>query len=160
MKLTLEQIKSFLPHRKPFLFVDSVSEIITPQNFNYNGDAKSLIGCQVVAHFKVTHDLEILAGHFPNNPVLPGVVQVEMMAQAASMLFVLTEDNLKDIKVDVALVGIDKAKFRHPVVPPMDLKIISKLTRVRGHMVSYDCQLFHQDQVVSEVSVFASLKVL
>lgn len=157
MKLNHDEVKKFLPHRKPFLFVDTVADILTTPDFSYNGDRKSLIGCEVVANFKLDHDLEILKGHFPGNPILPGVIQVEMMAQAATMLFSLTLTEVNN--VEVALVGIDKARFRAPVVPPCDLVMRSKLTKTRGDMVSYDCSLIQNGKLVSEVSVLASVRI-
>lgn len=155
MILTAEQVKNFLPHREPFLFIDSVAELVAPKDFKFNGDYKSLIGCEAIANFRVTPEMPLLAGHFPGNPILPGVIQIEMMAQAASLLFILTDENVDNYKIDVALVAADRARFRHPIKPPMDLKIKAKLTRIRGKIVSYDCELFHNKELMSEVSVMA-----
>lgn len=160
MKLNKEQVQKFLPHREPFLFIDSVSDIQTVEGFEFDGTYKSLVGTKVIAEFEVKPELSLLAGHFPGNPILPGVIQVEMMAQAASMLFILTDQDVDSYKIDVALVGVDKARFRNPIEPPMKLTIKAHLMRVRGPIVSYDCQLLNKDKIMSEVSVLASIKLI
>ena len=61
--------------------------------------------------------------------------------------------------MDVALLGITEAKFRKPVLPEMDLKIVTKVLKVRGSIITSECKLFHNEQLMSEATVMASLKM-
>jgi 3-hydroxyacyl-[acyl-carrier-protein] dehydratase len=85
------------------------------------------------------------------------VVQIEMMAQAASFLAIHCKPNA-DAKIEVALLGVESAKFRKPVIPPMDLEIHATLTKVRGPIQMYDCEIYSNGDLMSQTSVMASLK--
>jgi 3-hydroxyacyl-[acyl-carrier-protein] dehydratase len=78
MLFNKQEVLDFLPHRKPFLFVDTVESVtVDPKVLESEKvESKDLVGSKVVAHFHVGEDLEILKGHFPGNPILPGVIQV------------------------------------------------------------------------------------
>lgn len=162
MLLNLEQVKKILPHRDPFLFIDSVESVMVPQ-FKENPkkvyETKEIQDAEVVAHYRTKKEHHIFEGHFPNYPILPGVVQVEMMAQAISFIVLLVNEDPTKMKMDVALLGITEAKFRKPVLPEMDLKIVAKVVRIRGTMITSSAQLFHNDQLMSEATVLASLKM-
>lgn len=162
MLMNKQKVMEFLPHRDPFLFVDTVVEI----NLNDELKGKSgpftpseLVGSTSICTFKVDNTVKVLEGHFPGNPILPGVVQVEMMAQAAS--FVATkclDGDFNDYKIEVALLSIDQARFRRPVIPPMDLTIHSKLVKVRGPIQMYECELYSGKDLMSQCAVMATLK--
>lgn len=152
-----EEVKQFLPHRDPFLFVDSVESITcsveSPQS------AKELVDSEVVAHYRTKKEHEIFKGHFPGNPIFPGVCQVEMMAQGACFsVSKLSKDPLNE-DVKVALMGIESAKFRRPVTPEMDLVIKTKCIKARGDVMFFDCQLLHEDKAVAQCVVMASAKL-
>lgn len=163
MFMDKSQVMKFLPHRDPFLFIDSVKEVILPDNIKGQkgpfGPAQ-LIGGKTVCHFRVDNTVKVLEGHFPGNPILPGVVQVEMMAQASSFLSLFAlEKPIEDVKLTVALLSVDAARFRKPVIPDMDLEIRSVLTKVRGPMWVYDCEIYSNGDLMSQCTVMASLKV-
>lgn len=159
MLFTKEMVKSWLPHRDPFLFVDSVQSI-TREGLPVDGilDSKELAGLEVIANFYANPDHSIFKGHFPGNPILPGVVQVEMMAQASSFCMTKMFEDPMGNKLDVALVSISNAKFRKSIFPDMDLTIKTVCKKLRGPMVTQDCQLFNGDQLMSEASIMASVK--
>lgn len=160
MKLSHEDVLKFLPHREPFLFIDTVSSIGPLDTIEKTTEVsfKNAVGLKVTAHFHTRKDHPIFAGHFPEYPILPGVVQVEMMAQASSFgLFAIHVDPLS-VKLDVALLCISEAKFRKPVLPEMDLVIKTECLKVRGPMVTSRCELYHKDQLMSEATVMASIK--
>ena len=167
MMLNSEQVKKVLPHRDPFLFIDSVESVSLPaKDFHMKElrkfplfDLKDLTDSEVVAHYRTKKDHAIFAGHFPDYPILPGVVQVEMMAQATSFIVFLVNENPMEMKMDVALLGINEARFRKPVLPEMDLKLVTRLLKVRGPMITSECKLYHNDQLMSEATVLASLKM-
>jgi 3-hydroxyacyl-[acyl-carrier-protein] dehydratase len=166
MILEYKDVLNFLPHRDPFLFIDSVSSITFPGEETFVGipTAKDLVGGKVVAHFYVRDDLKILEGHFPGNPILPGVVQTEMMAQASCFLNVKCVEpgkELQGIEIDVALLGVDRARYRKPITPGMKLTIYSELKKARGPFLNYSC--FIQDdkkETISEADILALFKFL
>jgi len=160
MLMEKKQVMDFLPHRDPFLFIDGVKEITLCESLKGQKGPftpAQMIGSKSVCTFKVDNSVKVLEGHFPGNPVLPGVVQVEMMAQAASFLATQCKLDL-DSKIDVALLGIDSARFRKPIIPPMDLEIHATLTKVRGPIQMYDCEIYSNGDLISQTSVMASLK--
>lgn len=162
MLLNTEQVMKILPHRDPFLFIDSVESVSIPGQEIEKGktyDIKELQNVEVVAHYKTKKDHNIFAGHFPDYPILPGVVQVEMMAQATSFIVLLLNEDPFSMKMDVALLGINEARFRKPIFPDMELKIVTKTLKVRGPMITSECKLYHNDVLMSEATVLASLKM-
>ncbi|MBC7429093.1 MAG: hypothetical protein H7336_10805 [Bacteriovorax sp.] len=163
MLLNSEQVRKILPHRDPFLFIDSVEAVGLPGRAYTHGqlyDIKEILDAEVIAHYRTKKDHAIFAGHFPDYPILPGVVQVEMMAQATSFIVLLINDKPLEMKMDVALLGINEARFRKPVFPEMDLKLVTKLLKIRGPMITSECKLYCNDQLMSEATVLASLKML
>lgn len=160
MKYNKERVLTFLPHRDPFLFVDSVEKIYSKKVKNDEKIMfKDLSGAKVLAHYYTDPDHVIFKGHFPNYPILPGVVQVEMMAQVSSFILDLVVDDPENISMDVALVSIDKAKFRKPIHPGMNLVIETECTRSRNPMLANNCRILCDGELMSEVSVLASVKI-
>jgi 3-hydroxyacyl-[acyl-carrier-protein] dehydratase len=112
MILDIVQIQSMLPHRYPFLFIDRVLSCEPEKSIH----ARKLVSMSD----------PILQGHFPGNPIVPGVVQVEAMAQAAALLAQLS--GVFDPNTQLCLfMGIQEAKFRAPVVPGdvLDIEVIA-----------------------------------
>lgn len=101
--MNIEQIKEYLPHRYPFLLIDRVLECQPPT--------------RIVAIKNVSINEEFFTGHFPHYHVMPGVLVVEGMAQAAAILSFKTLDVRPDRKSVYYFAGIDSARFKRPVVP-------------------------------------------
>lgn len=157
MVFDFERVCSFLPHRDPFLFIDSVSEVNSA--VPNPKEIKDLVGATVVAHYRTKKEHEIFKGHFPGNPILPGVVQVEMMAQASSFIMDLVFDNLSELKMEVALVSVEAAKFRKPIIPEMDLVIKTTCAKIRGPMISSNCEIYFDGHLTSQASVMATVRM-
>jgi 3-hydroxyacyl-[acyl-carrier-protein] dehydratase len=117
--LDITQIKEYLPHRYPLLLVDRVL------------DWES--GKKITALKNVTVNEEFFNGHFPNKPVMPGVLMIEALAQTAALLSFLTEDRKPDANTVVYFLGIDNARFKRPVGPGDQLKLeVEIIRRARG----------------------------
>lgn len=120
--LDIEEIKSLLPHRYPFLLVDRVLELEDDH---------------IVTIKNVTVNEEFFNGHFPGAALMPGVLQVEAMAQSGCLMTLKRKEKTEDIS-DIILVfsGINKAKFRKPVVPGDQLRMdISLMSERRNFLV-------------------------
>ncbi|SDL10936.1 3-hydroxyacyl-[acyl-carrier-protein] dehydratase [Maridesulfovibrio ferrireducens] len=115
--LDIQKIMSMLPHRYPFLLVDRVEELVP--------------GEHIKAFKNITMNEPFFQGHFPGLPVMPGVLIIEALAQAGGMI-VLSIDGI-DVDDKVFLfTGIDKVKFRRPVVPGDKLEL--NVTKIRSKM--------------------------
>lgn len=160
MEIEIDAVKSFLPHRDPFLFVDGVKEIILSEESKGRDELemKDLIGSTVVGLYKTKKEHPIFEGHFPGNPILPGVVQIEMMAQVSSFALMKAVPNWRDMKMDVMLLSVNSSKFRKPVFPEMELEIHTKCTKIRGPFMTNECVVYHNGEAMSEASVMASVK--
>ena len=119
LPLDYAAIERILPHRYPFLLIDRVLEI-TPRE-------------RIVALKNVTVNEPFFNGHFPGFPIMPGVLQIEAMAQAGGALL-LTEVPDRDTKL-IVFTGIENAKFRRPVVPGDQLRIEVQVVNWRRTMV-------------------------
>ena len=112
----IQKIMSFLPHRYPFLLVDRILEI----------DEKHAVGIK-----NVTINEPFFQGHFPNEPVMPGVLVLEAMGQVAAMMMSAKPGSENLITF---LTGVEKAKFRKPVKPGDQLVTTAEMVRLRGKM--------------------------
>ncbi|MBL4685793.1 MAG: 3-hydroxyacyl-ACP dehydratase FabZ [Nannocystaceae bacterium] len=127
-------ITSILPHRFPFLFVDRVVET-KPDEW-------------IVCEHLVSHSSPILQGHFPGNPIVPGVVQVEMMAQAAILLTYYS--GKFDPKTQIGyFIGISEAKFRAKAVPGEVLRIRIEAKRL-GRVGRFSGEVHAGDELKSK----------
>lgn len=162
MFLNKEEVLSFMPHRDPFLFVDTVSSIDIPGDISGdNVHPRALVDSIVTANFHVRENLDILKGHFPGNPILPGVIQVEMMAQTCAFASLgLNNLKIEGIKVETLLLGANSTKFRKPVLPGMDLEIKAKMIKCRGEVAQYECSITSNGEKISESNLLAKLTVI
>ena len=119
LQLDMQAILERLPHRYPFLLVDRVLELHR--------------GRSIRALKNVTYNEPFFSGHFPGRPVMPGVMIIEALAQAAGILVFVTADVIPDHTTPFYFVGIDKARFRRPVLPGDQLLLTAQLERsLRG----------------------------
>ena len=116
-KLNKKQIADLLPHREPMLLIDELYDI------------KKLSSATAVVNVK--NDSFFVQGHFPGNPVMPGVLIVESFGQAAAALTASGLDKSTYENKLVFLMGVEKARFRNPVIP--DCKLILKIEAIRSH---------------------------
>lgn len=139
----VEEIMKMLPHRYPFLLVDRL-EVEVP-------------GERGVGIKNVTMNEEFFQGHFPNNPVMPGVLQIEAMAQTAGAVVVAQDEDYAKTKRNVLFMGIDGVKFRKPVKPGDQLRMHVEKVRARRNIFVFKGTAMVDDHVVSEAEFTAMI---
>ena len=139
----VEAIQRLLPHRPPFLLVDRVTSW-TP-------------GSKLTAIKSVTMNEPHFAGHFPGHPVMPGVLILEALAQAAALLACLSLPPEKVSNTVTYLMGIDGARFRRPVVPGDRLELRVVCTRPKGAVWKQTGTALVDGEVVAEADFMAML---
>ena len=144
MTLSVQDIIKTLPHRYPFLLVDRVEELIP--------------GERIHAYKNVTINEEFFTGHFPHYPVMPGVLIIEALAQAAGVLSFKTMEQAPSEDTVIFFVGIDDARFKRPVVPGdrFDLRVTIERC-VRG-VWKYKARALVGEQVAAEANVMCALR--
>lgn len=131
-----------LPHRYPFLLVDRVLEYRS--------------GHSIRALKNVTYDEPYFPGHFPNRPVMPGVMIIEALAQAAGILCFLTADVKPDENTRIYIVGIDNARFRRPVVPGDQLILTAQVQRTLKGIWKFATAATVDGQEVTHADIMAT----
>ncbi len=134
MNLNIEDIKKLIPHRKPFLFIEECKII-------ENGT----IGESLRTFYEDEYFFE---GHFPNNPIVPGVVIIEAMAQTAGV--VVSNSLTKDKNKSVLFMSINKAKFRKPVFPNFKIRFFVQMLNKKRNVYKFFGQAYHEETLVSE----------
>ena len=142
LELDINYIKRLLPHRHPFLMIDRLTDIHP--------------GVSAIAWKAVSSDEPHFAGHFPSYPVMPGVLVVEAMAQAAGALVVHTLGLVDQLRV-VYFMTIDRARFRRPVHPGSTLRIPVQVKRHRGPVWRFEGKAFVGDELCAEAEYSAML---
>ena len=138
-----QQIASLLPHREPMLLIDELYDI------------EKLSSATAIVYVKT--DSFFVQGHFPENPVMPGVLIVEAFGQAAAAL---TADGLDKETYDnklVFLMGIEKARFRKPVIPNCKLELKIQAVRTHGRVWKYKGEAFVGEQKMADAQWSATI---
>ena len=138
----IQAILDFLPHRYPFILVDRVLELVP--------------GETITALKNVTINEPFFQGHFPTYPIMPGVLIVEAMAQAAGVLALESMPAEKQGQ-PVFFMGLDKVKFRKPVVPGDQLILKIQILKSRSNIVKASAKALVEDKVVAEAEIMATL---
>ncbi len=138
--LDIDAIREILPHRYPFLLVDRIEEL----------EAERVVGIK-----NVTVNEPFFAGHFPDYPVMPGVLIIEAMAQVAGVLVLSGIPDRKNKLV--LLAGVDGAKFRKPVRPGDQLRMEMKILRSRASMAKVSGTATVDGTVVAEAEMLCVL---
>ena len=141
MNFDIDKIMELLPHRYPFLLVDRVTDVKP--------------GASLSAIKNVTVNEPFFQGHFPGQPIMPGVLIVEAMAQATGLLAFsgLIDAHKSSLYM---LVGIDKARFRGQVLPGDQLQLEITLKRTMRGIGMFDCQALVDGKVVAEAEMMCS----
>jgi 3-hydroxyacyl-[acyl-carrier-protein] dehydratase len=143
MKLDKNQIRNLLPHREPMLLIDELYNI------------KKLHSATALVNVK--KDSFFVNGHFPNNPVMPGVLIVEAFGQAAAALTAHGIDKKEYENKLVFLMSIEKARFRNPVIPDCKLELKIEAIRSHGRVWKYKGEAFVEDKRMADAQWSATI---
>lgn len=145
--LQVRDIMKVMPHRYPFLLVDRVVGV------QEGPDRSSRNGRKITALKNVTLNEPFFPGHFPDMPIMPGVLQIEAMAQAACLAYMRPGDPAADFFI----ASINDAKFRRPVVPGDQLILHAEILKDRGSMLQVKTECRVDGQIASEALILAKV---
>ncbi len=144
--IDIHQILKRLPHRYPFLLVDRVLELEP--------------GKRIRALKNVTINEPFFVGHFPQRPVMPGVLMLEALAQAAALLGFLTNDVTPDDKTLYYFAGIDGARFKRPVEPGDQLLLEAEVLRMKANIWKYKTRALVGEDLAVEAELLMAVHKL
>ena len=142
-KLNKDQIRELLPHREPMLLID---ELVNIKKLN-----------SATALMYVKKDSFFVQGHFPNQPVMPGVLIVEAFGQAAAALTAAGIDKSEYDNKLVFLMSVEKARFRNPVIPDCKLELNIEAIRSHGRVWKYKGEAFVNGKKMSDAQWSATI---
>lgn len=137
----IQEILKLLPHRYPFILVDRILEVDP--------------GERIKGLKNVTMNENFFQGHFPSEPVMPGVLILEGMAQVGALLAFLTDKDMAGDKL-VYFAGLDKVKFRQKVVPGDQLQYEVSVNKQKGKFWKMDGKAYVEDKLVAEAQLMAT----
>ena len=143
MNLNKDQIRKLLPHREPMLLIDELINI------------KKLFSATAIMHVK--KDSFFVQGHFPGQPVMPGVFIVEAFGQAAAALTAVGIDKSEYDNKLVFLMSVEKARFRSPVLPDCKLELNIEAIRSHGRVWKYKGEAFVEGKKMSDAQWSATI---
>jgi 3-hydroxyacyl-[acyl-carrier-protein] dehydratase len=126
MMMDIQAVREYLPHRYPFLLIDRVLNLEP--------------GKRIEALKNVTINEPFFNGHFPEEPIMPGVLIIEAMAQAAGILGFVTENKKPSDGYIYLLVGTDKARFKRRVIPGDTLHLFAEYVVVKRNILKFTCE--------------------
>ena len=144
MEMNINDVKNFLPHRYPFLLIDRVLDFTTGKN--------------LTAIKNVSFNEPHFIGHFPDQPIMPGVLIIEALAQATGVLAFKSEVGKPVTGQIYMLVGVDKVRFKKSVEPGDQLKLYAEVVKVRRGIWKFDCKATVEEQLVTSAEIICTQK--
>lgn len=141
--LDVKEIWEYLPHRHPFLLVDRVVSI----------DLEAQDGAQIKAYKNVTINENFFNGHFPGNPIMPGVLTLEAMAQAAGILAVSMCQGRERDQIVYYFAAADHVRFKRPIVPGDQLHLEARYLTSRRGIWKFECRALVDGEVVCSADI-------
>lgn len=142
--MEIKEIVEYLPHRYPFLLVDRVLELEP--------------GKEIVALKNVSINEPFFPGHFPDHPIMPGVLVIEAMAQAAAILAFKTGGRTPGKGSVVYFLGIDEARFKSPVRPGDQLRLVARVDRFLKGVWKFSAEAWVGDTLATEAKMMCTMR--
>jgi len=142
MSSATAEVLKYLPHREPFLFIDEVIDID--------------LGNSIHAIKKVLPEEDYLRGHFPGNPIMPGVIIIEALAQASGILGFKTMDKTPQEGSLYVFAGVDNVRFRKRVRPGDILHLYSKVVNVKRGIWKFDVRAEVNDELACKATIMCA----
>lgn len=142
MKIKKEDIKKYLPHREPFLFIDEVLDI--KEN------------TQIHATKYISNEEYFLQGHFPNNPIFPGVIIIEALGQASGILGFVSMNKTPEQGSIYVLAGVDKVRFRKRVRPGDNIDLYSKVISEKRGIWKFECRAELDGELICTATILCA----
>jgi 3-hydroxyacyl-[acyl-carrier-protein] dehydratase len=142
--MDITEIMEYLPHRYPLLLVDKVLSLTENES--------------IVAVKNVTINEPFFPGHFPHHPVMPGVLIIEAMAQAAAILAFRTAGRKPDADTVVYFAGIDNARFKKPVIPGDALHMHIRILRMMKGIWKFSAEARVEDKTVARAELMCTIR--
>lgn len=140
--MTIEEIKEYLPQRYPFLLVDRIVEIE--------------LGKSIVGYKNVTVNEPFFMGHFPHEPIMPGVLIIEALAQVAGVLGFKSQEKKPKDGYLYYFVGADNVRLRRPVVPGDRLTLMAEIETARKGIYKFKCTGMVDDELVTTMNIMCA----
>ena len=144
MEMNINEVKNFLPHRYPFLLIDRVIGLE--------------VGKNLTAIKNVTFNEPHFNGHFPDQPIMPGVLIIEALAQATGILAFKSEVGKPQTGQIYMLVGVDKVRFKRIVEPGDQLEIYAEVVTVKRGIWKFNCKATVEGQLVTSAEIICTQK--
>ena len=144
MEMNINEVKNFLPHRYPFLLIDRVISFESGKN--------------LTAIKNVSINEPQFTGHFPDQPIMPGVLIIEAMAQATGILAFKSEVGRPEVGQIYMLVGVDKVRFKRIVEPGDQLEIYAEVVTVKRGMWKFKCTAKVEGELVTSAEILCTQK--
>ncbi len=139
----IQHIQDFLPHRYPFLLVDRINTI----------DLDAADGARISALKNVSINEDFFNGHFPGHPIMPGVLTLEAMAQAAGLLGLTMLGEKRKPTTLYYFAGADNVRFKRPIVPGDQVMLEARFMTGRSGIWKFDCRALVDDKVVCSAEI-------
>ena len=144
MEMNINEVKNFLPHRYPFLLIDRVLDYKVREN--------------LTAIKNVSFNEPHFIGHFPDQPIMPGVLIIEALAQATGILAFKSEVGKPVVGQIYMLVGVDKVRFKKTVEPGDQLKLYVEVMTVKRGIWKFNCRATVEEHLVTSAEIICTQK--
>lgn len=140
--MDINEVKTYLPHRYPFLFVDRVTAVEA--------------GESIVGYKNISFNESFFEGHFPGAPIMPGVLILEAMAQISGILGFVTTNKKPSDNLIHYFAGSDKVRFKRPVIPGDQLVLESKLVSAKHSIWKFNCRALVDGEVACVAEIMTA----
>lgn len=144
--VSMKEVFKVLPQRYPFLLIDKIIQVTAPKE-------RTLVGRQCEALKNVSINEPFFTGHFPDRPIMPGVMILEAMAQTAAICFISFNKSPERKEIEVRVAAVTKVRFRRPVIPGDQLKLSAEILGHKRGFIKFECHAYVGKSLVAEALI-------